>query len=59
MFTTSAQVPKKGHDFLKNLDNVSFSENLKKYGGYSVRSSFWKQGINRVKQIIKKTYKKR
>ena len=59
MFTTSAQVPKKGHDFLKNLDNISFSENLKKYGGYSVQSSFWKQGINKVKQIIKKTYKKR
>lgn len=59
MFTTSAQVPKKGHDFLTNLDNISFSENLKKYGGYSVQSSFWKRGINRVKQIIKKMYKRR
>ncbi len=57
MFTTSAKVPENGHDFLTNLDVLSFSENLKKYGGYPVPISYMKRRISKVRQIVKKIWK--
>ena len=58
MFTTSASVPQKGHDFLADLDNLSFSEDLKKYGGYPVRSPMWKRCLHKVKRMVKKILKR-
>ena len=58
MFTTSATVPQKGHDFLADLDNLSFSEDLKKYGGYPVRIPLWKRCFYKVKRIAKRILKR-
>ena len=54
MFTTSAIVPQKGYDFLTDLDNLSFSEDLKKYGGNQAQISVWKRCLHKTKQLIKK-----
>lgn len=59
MFTTSANVPKNGHDFLIDLDSLCFSEDLKKYGGYPVQISNWKKCLHKVKQVAKEIWKKR
>ena len=58
MFTTSATVPQKGHDFLADLDNLSFSEDLKKYGGHPVRIPLWKRCFYKVKRIAKRILKR-
>ena len=58
MFTTSATVPQKGHDFLADLDNLCFSEDLKKYGGYPVRIPLWKRCFYKVKRIAKRILKR-
>lgn len=54
MFSTSAIVPEKGHDFLVDLDNLSFSNCLKKYGGYPVHTPLWRRAARKVKRGIKK-----
>lgn len=54
MFTTSAVVPLQGHDFLEDLDNLTFSECLKKYGGYPVPISQWRKVGRKAKRIVKK-----
>lgn len=54
MFTTSAVVPLQGHDFLEDLDNLTFSECLKKYGGYPVPIPLWRKVGRKAKRIIKK-----
>ena len=51
-------VPQKGHDFLADLDNLSFSEDLKKYGGYPVRIPLWKRCFYKVKRIAKRMLKR-
>lgn len=51
MFSTSALVPKQGHNFLISLDNISFSEALKKY---TPRTPGWEIAGRKIKQIIKK-----
>lgn len=57
MFSTSAEIPEKGHDFLVDLDNLSFSENLKKYGGYPIPVPRWKRCLREGKKRIKKILK--
>lgn len=58
MFSTSVKVPEKGHDFLVDLDNLSFSEDLKKYGGYPMYVPMWKRCIRKGKRLIKNILKK-
>lgn len=50
MFSTSAVVPAKGHDFLVDLDNMSFSEAIKKY----TRVPLWRKATRKTKHLIKK-----
>ncbi len=54
MFLSSAVVPVIGHDFLVDLDNLSFSDCLKKYGGYPVPTPFLRKVARKVKRVIKK-----
>lgn len=54
MFTTSAIVPRKGHDFLVDLDSLSFSEDLKKYKGYQTQIPTSKRCLLKTKQLIEK-----
>lgn len=50
MFTTSTTVPKKAHDFLKELDTLTFSECLKKY----TKLPCWRK-IGRIgKRVVRK-----
>lgn len=58
MFTTSATVPQEGHDFLIDLDNFSFSEDLKKYGAYPVQRPHWKRCTYKVERMVKKMLKR-
>ena len=58
MFTTSAVVPLQGHDFLEDLNNLTFSECLKKYGAYPVPIPLWRKVGRKCKYLIIKTYKK-
>ena len=51
MFSTSAVVPERGHDFLVDLDNMSFSEAIKKY---TPQTPMWKQVARKMKRLIKK-----
>ena len=52
MFFSSVEVPQNAHDFLSDLDNLSFSECLKKYGGYPVPIPLWRKIIRKIKQIL-------
>lgn len=52
MFTTSAIVPKAGHDFLTDLDNMSFSDSLKIHGGYPTTVPLLKRCIRKAKRLI-------
>ena len=54
MFTTSVSVPEKSHYFLMDLDNLSFTEDLKKYGGYPVSIPLWRKVARKIKRFIKK-----
>lgn len=54
MFTTSAVVPKSGHDFLTDLDNMSFSESLKIHGGYPPTVPLLKRCVKKTKKLIEK-----
>lgn len=54
MFTTSAVVPAKGHDFLVDLDNLAFSECLKKYSGYPIPTPLWRKVARKAKRMLKK-----
>lgn len=54
MFSGSVEVPKKAHDFLVDLDNLTFSECLKKYGGYPVPIPLWRKAARKAKRIVKK-----
>lgn len=56
MFTTSAVVPENGQDFLMDLDNMSFSEAIKKY---TPKIPFWKGVLNGVKKFGKKVLENR
>ena len=51
MFSTSTVVPERGHDFLVDLDNMSFSEAIKKY---TPQTPMWKQVARKMKRLIKK-----
>lgn len=50
MFSTSAVVPKKGHDFLVDLDKMSFSEAIKKH----TRVPLWKKCGRKVRHLFKR-----
>ena len=54
MFSGSVEVPKKAHDFLADLDNLTFSECLKKYGGYPVPIPLWRKAARKAKRVVKK-----
>ena len=54
MFSGSVEVPKKAHDFLVDLDNLTFSECLKKYGGYPVPIPLWRKAARKAKRVAKK-----
>ena len=54
MFSGSVEVPKKAYDFLADLDNLTFSECLKKYGGYPVPIPLWRKAARKVKRVAKK-----
>lgn len=54
MFTTSVDVPSNGYDFLIHLDNLSFSDALKKYGRLPTYLSLWKRVVQKVMRIILK-----
>ena len=54
MLFESATVPKEAHGFLADLDRLSFSSALKKYGGYPVQMPFWKKKASRIKRFISK-----
>lgn len=51
MFSTSAVVPSNGHDFLVDLDNIAFSDCLKKYGGLT---PLWRKAARKAKRVVKK-----
>lgn len=55
MFSTSAIVPAKAHDFLVDLDNMSFSECLKKY---TPKVLLWRKAARKVKRGIKRFLRK-
>ena len=50
MFSTSAKVPSKGHVFLIDLDNMSFSRAIKKY----TKVPLWRKVARKTKHLIKK-----
>ena len=50
MFTTSAIVPPKGHDFLVDLDNLAFSDAIKKY----THIPLFVKGLRKGKAILKR-----
>ncbi|WP_051211880.1 Coenzyme F420 hydrogenase/dehydrogenase, beta subunit C-terminal domain [Butyrivibrio fibrisolvens] len=52
MFSTSAKVPNETHEFLADLDNMSFTDALKKYGGYPSAISRWKKIVKKIKTVI-------
>ena len=54
MFSGSVEVPKKAHDFLADLDNLTFSECLKKYGGYPHTKQLWIKYKRKSKNLLKK-----
>lgn len=53
MFTTSAVVSEEAHDFLCDLDSMSFSKALKKHGGYPHTRLSWRNAIRKIKRMIK------
>lgn len=54
MFSGSVEVPKKAHDFLTDLDNLTFSDCLKKYGGYPVPIPLWRKAARKCKSSVRK-----
>ncbi len=57
MFISSTEIPVEAHDFLCDLDKMTFSDSLKKYGGYPASISIWKKLIYKSKQIVNKIIK--
>lgn len=57
MFSTSANVPENGHEFLADLDNLSFSDCMKKYGGYPTPTPLWRKCGSKVKRVVKRLMK--
>ena len=51
MFSSSVNVPLKAHDFLADLDNMSFSKCLDKY---KVHVPLWRRIARKAKRVIKK-----
>lgn len=51
MFSTSAVIPESGHDFLVDLDHMTFSQAIKKY---ETRMQMLKKYCRKVKRTIKK-----
>lgn len=54
MFTSSAIVSEDTSKFLTDLDNMSFTDALKKYGGYPVPIPLWRRAVRKAKRLIKK-----
>ena len=55
MFNISVVVPKRSYDFLRDLDNMSFSECLRKYTG----DFLWKKIARKVVQALRMLSSKR
>lgn len=55
MFSSSAVVPAKEHDFLVDLDHMSFSSALKKYAPLP---SSWRQVLQKAKQLVKRCWRR-
>lgn len=55
MFSVSAIVPKQGHNFLVDLDNMTFSEAIEKY---TPQISRWQKMTKKGKNVTKKILKK-
>ena len=53
MLLSSANVPLRGRDFLKDLDNMSFSECFKKYSKESSIKKICKKIKMKIKYIVK------
>lgn len=51
MFSNSVEVPKNAHNFLIDLDNMTFSEAIKKY---TPKIPFWRRVLTSGKRMIKK-----
>lgn len=54
MFTSSVAVPENAHLFLEDLDRMSFTDALMKYGGYPVPIPFGRKVLRKLKRVIKK-----
>lgn len=54
MFFCSVKIPESSHDFLKDLDVMSFSSALKKYGGFPVKVSFVRRIFRKIKRMAHK-----
>lgn len=53
MFSTSAIVPEEGHDFLVDLDNMAFSDAVKKY---TPHVPLWRRVASSAKRIVRKCW---
>lgn len=58
MLTSSATVPAEGHQFLKDLDYMGFSDALKMNGGYPIPVPLWRRLTKKGKRLIKKIIRK-
>lgn len=54
MFTSSVVFSDFRHEFLVDLDNLTFSESLKKYKGYPVPVSFGRKWVRKTKTLLKR-----
>lgn len=58
MFIESAVVPSESHNFLLDLDKMSFSESLKLHGGFPTSGSLLKRCVRKAKRLIGKVARK-
>ena len=57
MFSSSVDVPQAAHNFLVDLDKLTFSETLKKYGGYPYKVALWRRGLRKIKNVCRRVIK--
>ncbi len=53
MFSTSVIVPENASVFLEDLDNMSFTDALKKNGGYPYPVPLWRKILRKMKRLLK------
>lgn len=59
MFSISVAVPEKATAFLQDLDNMCFTEALKKYDGYPCLVPLWRKVARKAKRAIKQSIGKK